>query len=441
MSLAYPTSSFEPLPTDLLPLIRRSQVLSEGKYEEIRDQVIGGALPREPLALANQLVRSQVLTEYQAHRLLKNKPQSLVIGRYVILDRIGSGSMGRVYKARHLLMDRVVALKIIAPEYVSSPRKIARFQREIRLIGRLDHPNVVRAFDADRVSNVPYIVMEFVLGQTLGQRLRERGPLPPDEVAEFAAQAALGLAHAHEQGVLHRDIKPSNLLLNEHGNLKVLDFGLGILMEHEELDDFATRDGIAVGTIDYMSPEQTCGHAIDGRSDLYSLGCAMYHLMTQRLLFPGSSTIERLAARIKGQPVALADLHPELPPRLVQVMQKLLAPSVQERFQTAREAADALRSLSPRHAQPHAVGRIEERNGPGSCASEVARPMPAAESHPEANTPPLPRPASANTAPLPPLFRFLIFLAEQSLVSIVLGALTLLTFIFGAGFALAVIVR
>jgi eukaryotic-like serine/threonine-protein kinase len=268
MPFANSTTPFEPLPTDLLPLIHRSHVLTDGRFEEISSKVRSGALPRDPLALAHHLVRSQVLTEYQAHRLLRNKPQSLVVGRYVILDRIGSGSMGRVYKARHLLMDRVVALKIIAPEYVSSARKIARFQREIRLIGRLDHPNVVRAFDADQVSNVPYIVMEFVLGQNLGQLLRERGPLPPDEVAEFAAQAALGLAHAHEQGVLHRDVKPSNLLLNDDGRLKVLDFGLGILMEPDDLDEFATRDGIAVGTIDYMSPEQTCGHAIDGRSDL-----------------------------------------------------------------------------------------------------------------------------------------------------------------------------
>src|ERR1700684_2888898 len=136
--------------------------------------------------------------------------------------------MGRVYKAPHQLMGRIVALKIIAPEIVSNERVVARFQREMKLVGRLDHPNVVRAFDADQINRVLYIVMEYVAGMSLGERLKKNGPIPAAEMVDYAAQAALGLSHAHEQGIVHRDIKPSNILLNEDRRIKILDLGLGV---------------------------------------------------------------------------------------------------------------------------------------------------------------------------------------------------------------------
>src|SRR6185503_298736 len=140
----------------------------------------------------------------------------------------------------------------------------------------------------------------YVQGQSLGQRFRNKGPLPAPDVVEYAAQAALGLHHAHDQGIVHRDVKPSNLLLTTDRVIKVLDLGLGVLMEADEQATFATADGIAVGTIDYMSPEQACGRDVDGRSDLFSLGCAMYHLMSGQLPFPGENPIERLGKRLSG---------------------------------------------------------------------------------------------------------------------------------------------
>ncbi len=168
----------EGVPSDLLPVIRKSGVLSERQFEEIRSKVLAGDYPFDPQELADRLVREKILTPYQVRRFLKNKPHGLTVSRYVILDRIGSGSMGRVYKAHHQLMDRVVALKIIAPEIVSNARVIARFQREMKLVGRLDHPNVVRAFDADQLGNIFYIVMEYVAGQSLGQRFRAGANAP-----------------------------------------------------------------------------------------------------------------------------------------------------------------------------------------------------------------------------------------------------------------------
>ena len=199
------------VPLDLLPVIRDSGVLNERQLADVRSKILSGDYPNDSVALAEKLVRENLLTTYQTRRFLNNKSHGLIVGRYVIMDRIGSGSMGRVYKAKHQMMDRTVALKIIAPEIVSNERVIARFQREMKLVGRLDHPNVIRAYDADQVGRVLYIVMEYIPGQSLGAILRTT-TIPANEMAEYGAQASLGLAHAHAQAIVHRDIKPSNLL-------------------------------------------------------------------------------------------------------------------------------------------------------------------------------------------------------------------------------------
>jgi serine/threonine-protein kinase len=332
------------VPLDLLPVLRESGILTERQLSDIRAKVLRGEYPNRSSELAERLVREKILTGYQTKRFLSNKPHGLVVGRYVIMDRLGSGSMGRVYKAHHLMMDRYVALKIIAPEIVSNEKVVGRFQREMKLVGRLDHPNVIRAFDADQIGKVLYIVMEFAQGQSLSHRLRQ-SPIPPLEMVDYAAQAALGLAHAHSQGIVHRDIKPSNLLLTDEKQIKVLDLGLGVLMEADNATSFATADGIAVGTVDYMSPEQACGREVDGRSDFYSLGCAMYHLISGKLPFPGDSPIERMGRRISGRPVPITEVKPDLPASLVRVLDKLMAQKPQDRFQSGTEAAEALQAL------------------------------------------------------------------------------------------------
>ena len=341
----------EQVPVDLLPIIRKSGVLAEKLFEEVKAKVLSGGYPNDSIALAQKLVKERILTDYQVRRFLQNKPHGLTVGKYVIQDRLGSGSMGRVYKAQHTLMGRSVALKVIAPEILANPRVVARFQREMKLVGRLDHPNVVRAFDADQVGNILYIVMEYVAGQSLGQKYRAKGPINPIEVIGYAAQAALGLAHAHAQGIVHRDVKPSNLFLSEDGQVKVLDLGLGVLMEADSSSSFATADGIAVGTIDYMSPEQACGKDVDGRSDLYSLGCSMHHLISGKLPFPGESPIERLGKRINGKPAPIAELVADLPAGLPEVMSRLLSNKPSDRYQTAQEVAQALQELLPSNGE------------------------------------------------------------------------------------------
>jgi serine/threonine-protein kinase len=351
MAASDKSKSGEAHPADLLPVIRASGVLTDRQFNDVKTKVLSGDYPNDSRDLAARLIQERLLTEYQVRRLLANKPHGLILGKYVILDRIGSGSMGRVYKAQHQLMGRVVALKIIAPEIVSNDRAVSRFYREMRLVGRLDHPNVVRAYDADSASNVLYIVMEFASGLSLAQMLKN-GPLPPVEVVGYAAQAALGLAHAHEQGIVHRDVKPSNLMVTEDKVVKVLDLGLGVLMEADNHQTFATADNIAVGTVDYMSPEQACGKDVDGRSDLFSLGCSMYHLITGRHAFPGDSPLERLGKRISERPVPIQQIRSDVPASLVAVMDKLLATKPQDRYQTGVEASEALAALiKPKNRQ------------------------------------------------------------------------------------------
>ncbi len=436
--------SREKLPADLIPILRSSGILSDRQISEVRDRVLRGTYPLDPIELAERLVHDEVLTVYQAKRFLSNKPHGLLVGRYIILDRIGSGSMGRVYKAHHQMMDRVVAIKIIAPEISSNQKVVARFQREMKLVGRLDHPNVVRAFDADQINKVLYIVMEYVPGLSLGERLKQ-GPIPPAEMFEYASQAALGLAHAHEQGMVHRDIKPSNMLLTADRKIKVLDLGLGVLMEADNNATFATADGIAVGTVDYMSPEQALGREVDGRSDLFSLGCAMYHLMTGKLAFPGESPIDRLGRRLTAKPFPITDLIPDFPAPAVRVLDKLTATKPQDRFATAREASEALQSVLRPRSRPAAarpsVSQVETSNpeqAPNPLESIVITP-PALSAAPT----PLARqvPAVAGKFSLPSWFVPLAAAAEHRPIALLAGVVAVQLLIFGAGFVLGRMVR
>ncbi len=401
------------VPVDLLPLIRTSEVLTDRQFAEVRGKILKGDYPSDSKSLAAKLVEDKVLTEYQSERLLNNKGYGFKVGRYVIQDRLGSGSMGRVYLAHHQMMDRQVALKVIAPEIVSNEKVVSRFQREMRLVARLDHPNVIRAFDADQINNrVLYIVMEYVQGQSLALRLK-KGPIPPAEMVDYAVQAALGLAHAHAQGIVHRDIKPSNLLLTREGQIKVLDLGLGVLMEADTSTTFATADGIAVGTVDYMSPEQACGREVDGRSDLYSLGCSMYHLMTGKLPFTATSPIERMGMRISGKPVPITEVKPDLPPGLVRVIDKLLASKPQDRYQSATEAATALQSL------------LKPKSKGAAVSPRVPAPAPA----------PLPEKVAEKIVPeYPKWFRPLANLAATKPAVAATVLIALLTVTFGLGF-------
>jgi len=437
MASGHRQKTSESAPVDLLPIMRSSGILSERQLAEIKSKILQGDYPMDSSELADRLVSDRVLTAFQAKRFLSNRPHGLIVGRYTILDRIGSGSMGRVYRAHHVMMDRIVALKIIAPEIASNERVVARFQREMKLVGRLDHPNVVRAFDADQINKVLYIVMEFVPGSSLSERLR-KGPVPLPEMVDYAAQACLGLAHAHGQGIVHRDIKPSNILLTEDRKVKILDLGLGVLMEADSASTFATADGIAVGTVDYMSPEQACGREVDGRSDLYGLACAMYHLMTGKLPFPGESPIERLGKRISGRHVPITEHLPNAPSNLVRVMDRMMAHKPNERYATAVEAAEALQNL----IRPKVKSVSPKEPVAAPAPDEQAAVVPTGPAEPVTVALPPSQPLVAPGAPAyPAWFRPVSRLAERRPTTALLGIVVTMLALFGAGVAVGLVLR
>jgi serine/threonine protein kinase len=266
------------------------------------------------------------------------------LGQYELLEELGAGGMGRVFKARHRLMDRVVALKILRDGRLGRPTAEGRFRQEIRALARLDHANIVRAHDADRAGSVHFLVMEYVEGTDLGRRLRERGPVPVAQACAYVRQAAQGLHHAHAHGLIHRDVKPANLILTPHGQVKVLDLGLALFAPE------GPDAGLVVGTADYMAPEQwEPDGEVDGRADVYGLGCTLYCLLTGRPPFdgPGYTTREeKRQAHVAGSPPPLLSLRPDIPLGLVTVVDRMLAKDPKARYATPRQVSEALRPFA-----------------------------------------------------------------------------------------------
>jgi serine/threonine protein kinase len=276
-----------------LVTLRQHHLLEPAQVDELAD--VGrfdGAK-----AFAAELIRRGWLTPYQANQVLGGRAPDLVLGSYVLLERLGAGGMGQVFKARNWKLGRIAALKLIRKERLASEDAVRRFHREIRAAAQLSHPNIVLAYDADEVGGTHFFVMEYVAGRDLARVVKEQGPLPLGAPCDCVRQAALGLQHAHERGLVHRDIKPHNLLLTERGVVKILDLGLAQLVEPaaDETSSTLTQEGVVMGTLDYIAPEQVVNsHAVDIRADLYSLGCTFYFLLAGRAPFPACSPVEKL---------------------------------------------------------------------------------------------------------------------------------------------------
>jgi serine/threonine protein kinase len=286
-------------------------------------------------ALAQEFLRRDWLTAYQINQIFQDRGSDLLLGSYVLQQRLGEGGMGAVFKARNWKLGRVVALKLIRQECLSDTETVQRFRREIRVAAALCHPNIVQAQDADEVGGRHFLVMEYVEGIDLARLVKARGPLPVAEACEYVRQAALGLQHAFEHGLVHRDIKPSNLLLVS-GCVKVLDFGLARLSPAAaELTTTLTGENVVMGTPDFMAPEQTLrSHEVDIRADLYSLGCTLYFLLTGQVPFPGGTYGEKIAWHLAREPVPVEQVRPDVPAAVAAVVRKLLAKRLEERYQT-----------------------------------------------------------------------------------------------------------
>lgn len=250
--------------------------------------------------------------------------------------------MGAVYKARHKIMNRIVAIKVMNHQLVGNDQAIHRFHREVEAAARLHHPNIVTAFDADQAGATHFLVMEFVEGTDLTKYVQNKGPLPVALACHFIRQAALGLQHAHECGTVHRDIKPHNLMLTSGGIVKVSDFGLAKLAQERDGDAGLTTENVLMGSIDYMAPEQADdAHAADIRADIYSLGCTFFHLLTGRPPFGDGSAIQKIAAHLMTT-VPINNLPAETPNALRAVLIKMLEKNPAQRFQTPAEVAKEL---------------------------------------------------------------------------------------------------
>jgi serine/threonine-protein kinase len=328
--------------------------------------------------------------------------------RYQVLGLIGLGGMGAVYKAQHRLMERLVALKVISPKLLANPKALERFRREFRAVAKLSHPNVVAAHDADQAGDLHFLVMEFVEGLSLDRLVAQTGQLQPAQACNLIKQAALGLAHMHERGLVHRDIKPQNLMVTRRGQLKILDCGLARIASHEADEPAgenaaprqsdATAEGTILGTPDYIAPEQIANpRAADIRADIYSLGCTLYFLLTGQTLFPKGTAMDKLAAHAREAPRPIAELRAGVPTELVRVLDRMLAKNPAERFQTPAEVAKALAPLAKgQNAEPLSVS-VNPIGGKISTAP--TRDMPALD----AGTPVIPLPADDLFAALPPL--------------------------------------
>jgi tRNA A-37 threonylcarbamoyl transferase component Bud32 len=299
----------------------------------------------EPRALAAALIRRDWLTPYQANLLLRGRGGELLLGSYVLLQRLGAGGMGAVFKARNWKLGRVVAIKVIRKERLDKPDVVRRFHREIRAAAQLDHPNIVRALDADEVDGTHLLIMEYAPGADLGKLVKKHGPLPAEKACDYCRQAALGLQHAHQHGLVHRDVKPRNLLLTTGSVVKVLDMGLARIDPGEagDISSSMTQYGTVVGSVDYIAPEQAMNsHAVDGRADLYSLGCALYFLLTGRVPFPGGTAMEKLLKHRLEEPEAVERLRPGVPRGVAAVVRTLMAKRPEDRYPSAAAAAEAL---------------------------------------------------------------------------------------------------
>ncbi len=376
--------------------LRQSRLLSQRQFRLVVEKRGHVATTRE---IAKALATWKLLTKFQAKMLLLGKKSGFLVGPYRILDELGHGGMGRVYQAVHETMERVVALKILAPQMLDTERALAMFLREVRAAAKLSHPNIVMAFDADEADGRHYLAMEHVDGPNLEQYVQAHGPLPVGLACEIIFQAASGLQHAHDKGIVHRDIKPANLLVQQEPGanafqLKILDFGLARLRfaGARPVNTKSSEEHTVMGTPDYLAPEQINDlHGADIRADLYSLGCTLYFLLTGQVPFPGGNILEKLNCQDRAQARPVEVLRTDVPRGVANIVRKLMAKNPADRCQTPEELMDA---LAP-HADPAATLKPTPRSAAASSAPQPRPEHPTTAYEAQVDTEPCPNPASS----------------------------------------------
>lgn len=344
------------------------------------------------IRLAGELVKDGTLTAFQAKAILERRFEDLRMGNYEILDKLGAGGMGTVFKARHRRMNRLVALKVLSKEVAATEKFVQRFQREVETIARLSHPNIVMAFDADEAHAGPFLVMEFVNGRDLASEVYKNGPLAVDDAVECILQSARGLEYAHAQGIVHRDIKPGNILRDASGVFKVTDLGLARLNEaaRNESQSSLTQAGGVLGTVDFMPPEQAVDSTtIDLRADIYSLGCTLHYLLTGQPPYSGSSIMAVLLKHRDAPIPSLRASRPDIPEALEECFRLMVAKQPGERLASMTDVVRVLEELKRTthlsDARPATPGSqlggatIDFSTGDAVASRDTSRVVPAGE--------------------------------------------------------------
>lgn len=289
--------------------------------------------------LAAKLVEQKLLTRYQADQILSGRTKFTLGSYYVITDCIGTGGMGQVFKATHQMIGRECAIKVL-PKSKSTPEAIASFAKEIRTLGVLDHPNLVRAYDAGVDVTTHYLVTEYVPGTDLRRLVRSQGPLNMQQAASIIRQASLALQYAHDRGLIHRDVKPGNILVTPEGTAKLSDLGLAGFLNEADSDP---RAGKIVGTADYLAPEQIRSPLdVTPTSDIYSLGCTLYYAVTGKVPFPGGTAGSKARRHLEATPYHPRTFNEEISDEFVDVIADMMEKDPTKRIQTAAEVARRL---------------------------------------------------------------------------------------------------
>lgn len=333
---------------ELLDIIRKSSVVDTKRLDATLKQLTSaGPLSADSSQVTAQLVQNAVLTRFQAEQFLQGKWKRFTIGNYKVLERLGSGGMGNVFLCEHKVMRRRVAIKVLATVIADDPAGLKRFQREARAAAGLDHPNIVRAHDIGQEEKLHYLVMDYVDGTCLQDILKKHGPMDVTRAAHYIRQAACGLHHAHEAGLIHRDIKPANLILDRSGNVKILDMGIALFSESDE--EVLTRGPL--GTADYLAPEQARdSHNVDFRADIYSLGATFYTMLSGKLPFADAKTVaQKLIALQTKEPTSIRTLRPEVPEGLAAIVEMMMAKNPTRRYQSL---SNVIADLEPWTSKP-----------------------------------------------------------------------------------------
>ncbi|MFO0804584.1 MAG: serine/threonine-protein kinase [Gemmataceae bacterium] len=336
---------------ELLDLVQKSGVAEENRLKPYLDKLQQqAALPPEPSKVAGILVRDGFLTYFQAEQLLQGKYKRFSLGKYKVLEKLGSGGMGTVFLCEHKLMKRRVAVKVLPTAKAQDEASLGRFYREAKAVAAVDHANIVRAYDIDQDENLHFLVMEYVDGTNLQDLVKKFGPLDPIRACHYMYGSSAGLQHAHEIGLVHRDIKPGNILLDRSGVVKILDMGLARFFHDSEDNLTKQYDENILGTADYLSPEQAeDSHTVDIRSDIYSLGATFYFLLTGSQPFPEGTIPQKLIWTRTRQPKPIREIRPEVPPEIEAIVVKMMAKKPEDRFQLP---SDVMAALTPWASMP-----------------------------------------------------------------------------------------